>query len=100
MELSSRIQLLLGKAPRDTKLETWCSQHRQRMLTTSRQLTSPNDGRDIDYNWRLSVPEFYYGYTPKDAPVAKEDFEDRWANNQYVAWKYLGRHMYNLLRPP
>ncbi|GFN97143.1 hypothetical protein PoB_002364900 [Plakobranchus ocellatus] len=96
-ELAAQIQNLLGKGPTGKWMPDHCRSGPELPEETQR---APNSGRDIDYNWRLWVPEFYYGYTPKDGPVSEIDFRERWHNSEHGAWKYLGRHMYNLLRPP
>lgn len=53
-------------------------------------------GRDVDYNWRYCVPEFHYGYMPKESPVTVKDFEIRWYNNRNTH-KLLGRHKFGLM---
>ncbi|KAK3793674.1 hypothetical protein RRG08_014568 [Elysia crispata] len=102
-ELSARIQYLMRNGLQDERITG--QYHGKTEVFTPQQCTEKThiafiSGRDIDYNWRLCVPQFYFGYTPKDAAVCKEDFKERWINNQYAAWNHLGRHMYNLLRTP
>jgi len=55
-------------------------------------------GRELDYNWRYWVPQYYYGYMPKESPVTALDFHARLTNDR-LAYKLLGRHYFNMILP-
>ncbi|KAK0052209.1 hypothetical protein Bpfe_018292 [Biomphalaria pfeifferi] len=96
LDLAGYIRDLVGKGPKATWMPT---------LTAPKFFGDPqkfeveaSTGNDIDYNWRYWVPEFYYGYMPKQYPVTVGDFKARWYNGQH-AYKLMGRHYFDLHRP-